>query len=188
MYTINDEQVDYILDDIRRHGIGIEDLQQNLLDHICILVEENLEENGDFEKFYASVIPSFYRQEMREIEEEALFLLRFKAPYLVLSRNQFFGLLFAVFIGPFIWYALNSLATNSMMTIGYECIPVETWLATLVLALHPLLILVVLFFTPEQMEPLIPRGARVLLGIRPFVRILPATGALAETGPFAETL
>ena len=70
MYTLSDQQVDFILDDIRQHGIQIEDLQQNLLDHICILVEQNLEENGDFEQYYSSVISSFYRQEMREIEEE----------------------------------------------------------------------------------------------------------------------
>src|ERR1700730_16038823 len=96
MYTLSDQQVDFILNDIRRHGIQIEDLQQNLLDHICILVEQNLEENGDFEQYYSSVISSFYRQEMREIEEETLFLLTHKTPYIVLNRIQFFGLLFTV--------------------------------------------------------------------------------------------
>lgn len=75
MYIINDQQMDFILNDIRRRGIKLESLQQNLLDHVCILIENNLEENGDFEHFYSSVIKDFYQHELREIEEETLFLL-----------------------------------------------------------------------------------------------------------------
>jgi hypothetical protein len=75
MYIINDQQMDFILNDIRRRGIKLESLQQNLLDHVCILIEHNLEEDGDFEHFYSSVIKDFYKHELREIEEEALFLL-----------------------------------------------------------------------------------------------------------------
>jgi len=181
MYTLSDQQVDFILDDIRRHGIEIEDLQQNLLDHICILVEQNLEENGDFEQYYSSVISSFYRQEMREIEEETLFLLTHKTPYIVLNRIQFFGLLFTVVMGPFIGYALHAMTGSNTITLGLDGVAIEEWKATIVFSLHPLLILLVLFFTPERLDPLIPRGARVLLGVRPFIRILPTDEPLLDS-------
>jgi hypothetical protein len=70
--------MDFILNDIRSRGIKLESLQQNLLDHVCIIIEQNLEEDGDFQHFYSSVIKDFYKLELRELEEEALFLLTLK--------------------------------------------------------------------------------------------------------------
>ena len=81
MYCINDRQIDYILSDIRARGVEMEDLQYNLLDHICCLIEQNLEENGDFEGFYKKTIPKFYKHELWEIEEETITLLTFKNYY-----------------------------------------------------------------------------------------------------------
>jgi hypothetical protein len=81
MYCIKDKQIDYILSDIRARGVEMEDLQYNLLDHICCLIEQNLEENGDFEGFYKKTIPKFYKHELWEIEEETITLLTFKNYY-----------------------------------------------------------------------------------------------------------
>lgn len=80
-YQLSEQQIVFILDDIRARGIETESLQQNLLDHICCIVEQGLEENGDFEAFYQSVIPRFYKQDLREIEEETALLLTFKNYY-----------------------------------------------------------------------------------------------------------
>lgn len=81
MYSLNEHQIDFILDDIKKNGIGIEDLQLNLLDHICCIIENNLEENGDFEQFYFKTIRTFYKKELVEIEEETKALLIFKNYY-----------------------------------------------------------------------------------------------------------
>ncbi len=81
MYILSDQQIDYILDDIRRNGVELEDLQSNLLDHICCIIEENLEENGDFEDFYRKTVRTFYRNRLCEIEEETKNLLQFKHYY-----------------------------------------------------------------------------------------------------------
>ena len=75
MYTITDNQIDFILKDLSKRGIATESLRLNLLDHICILIEENLEENGDFEKFYAATIKTFYEKELCELEKETNYLL-----------------------------------------------------------------------------------------------------------------
>jgi len=81
MYTINDKQIDFILNDIRRRGVEMEDLQYNLLDHICCIVEQNLNPDGDFEDFYKQTIPKFFKHELWEIEEETINLLIFKNYY-----------------------------------------------------------------------------------------------------------
>jgi hypothetical protein len=81
MYCLTEQQIDYILNDIRARGVKMEELQQNLLDHVCCIIEQNLEVNGDFEHFYATAIKTFYKKELREIEEETILLLTFKNYY-----------------------------------------------------------------------------------------------------------
>lgn len=81
MYSISDEQVDYILNDISARGIKTEDLRQNILDHVCCIIEQDLEANGDFGRFYLQTIERFYKKELCEIEEETLLLLTFKNYY-----------------------------------------------------------------------------------------------------------
>jgi hypothetical protein len=78
MYCITEQQIEYILSDIRRNGIEMEDLQLNLLDHICCMAEHNLKEGDDFERFYKTTIKQFYKKELREIEAETIQLLTFK--------------------------------------------------------------------------------------------------------------
>jgi hypothetical protein len=81
MYQLTDKQVDYILDDIRSRGIVNEDLQQDLLDHVCCLIEQKLEENDDFEAGYRNLIKTFYTGSLAEIEEETIALLTYKNYY-----------------------------------------------------------------------------------------------------------
>lgn len=81
MYSINDKQIDFILNDIRARGVEMEDLQYNLLDHVCCMIEQNLEANGDFESFYKKTIRQFYKHELWEIEEETIALQIFKHYY-----------------------------------------------------------------------------------------------------------
>jgi hypothetical protein len=75
MYTITDYHIDFILKDLSKRGITTESLQLNLLDHICILIEENLNENGDFEQFYETTIKTFYETELHVLEKETNYLL-----------------------------------------------------------------------------------------------------------------
>jgi len=83
MYRISDTQIDYILSDIRARGVEMEDLQYNLLDHVCCIIENNLEENGNFENFYHATIKTFYKDALWEIEEETISLLTFKNYYVM---------------------------------------------------------------------------------------------------------
>jgi hypothetical protein len=81
MYSLTNKQIAYILDDIRARGVEMESLQQDLLDHVCCIIENNLEVGGDFEGFYATTIKTFFKRELREIEDETISLLTFKHYY-----------------------------------------------------------------------------------------------------------
>ena len=81
MYALSEQQVDFILNDIKIRGVEMEDLQLNLLDHICCIIECELEPDGNFENFYQKTIPKFFKKELKEIEEETVFLLTFKHYY-----------------------------------------------------------------------------------------------------------
>ena len=171
MYQLNDHQIDLILFDLQQRGIETESLRLNLLDHICILIEENLEEDGDFSQCYATVIRSFYKQELKELEDEAQLLMALHKGHILLSRNQFFLLLFVLLIGPYITYDLVWMMSRSPAT-GWR-LPFEIWGSTFIFAIYPLLVLLVLFLTPDRFDPLIPRRSKVLLGFKPFIRVLP---------------
>ncbi|MBL7718363.1 MAG: hypothetical protein JNL72_05980 [Flavipsychrobacter sp.] len=81
MYSITDDQLDFIAKDLSARGLKTEDLQQNVLDHVCCIIEQGLEDTGDFERFYAKTIAQFYTKQLDELEEETLLLLTFKNYY-----------------------------------------------------------------------------------------------------------
>jgi hypothetical protein len=166
MYCLSDKQIDFIAGDILDRGIHLAGLQENLLDHICIIIEESLEKEEDFETVYTTVIKSFYKNELREIEEQAKFLVQFSHHW-VLSRGFFFVILFAIFIGPFVAYD-----ATWMIDHGWY-LPHAVWASTFVYSLWPLFILLVLLLTPENLDPVVPRKSKILIGFRPFIKIVP---------------
>jgi hypothetical protein len=89
----------------------------------------------------------------------------------VISRPVFFSLLFAFLIGPFIAYDIAWLI-RSFPQSGWH-LPLRVWGGTFVYSLFPLLIFLVLLLTPERLDPLIPRRSKILLGLHPFIRIVP---------------
>lgn len=81
MYTLSEQQIDFILLDIKNRGVEMEDLQLNLLDHICCILESECKPEDNFETIYQQTISRFFRKELKEIEEETLLLLTFKNYY-----------------------------------------------------------------------------------------------------------
>ena len=81
LYVLSKEQVDFILNDIRRNGIQTEELQLNLLDHICCVIENEMSPEKNFDEFYRSVLSRFFKKELKEIQEETDLLLTFKNYY-----------------------------------------------------------------------------------------------------------
>lgn len=83
MYCLSEAQIDFILDDLRARGIERVSLQQDLLDHVCCIIEQSLEDDGDFEHFYVETIATFYKKELKEIEVETTHLLIHKNYYVM---------------------------------------------------------------------------------------------------------
>lgn len=97
MYQLKDQHIDFILNDISARGVTIEDLQYNLLDHICCVIENNLEENGDFENFYKRTVQTFFKKELKEIEDETISLIIFKHYYTMKKAMIISGTVSAIF-------------------------------------------------------------------------------------------
>ncbi len=81
MHKFSEAELDFILDDIKANGIVLEDLQNNLLDHICCIIEEEKPDEVDFHVFYPTVISRFFNNELKEIQDETEKLLTFKNYY-----------------------------------------------------------------------------------------------------------
>src|ERR1700710_1423287 len=119
MYQISEEQIDFILEDLAKRGIQTEGLRLNLLDHICILIEENLEEGGDFAAFYLTSIQTFYKKEMTELETETNYLL-LQNNFIMKKALIISGLLAAIgFIAGSISKIFHARITDFLLFIGF---------------------------------------------------------------------
>lgn len=96
MYRVSDEQIEFILDDIKKRGVEMEDLQLNLLDHVCCIMEREYNETDDFNTIYNTTIKQFFKTELWEIEEETIGLLHFKHYY---KMKRFLYILLVLSIG-----------------------------------------------------------------------------------------
>ncbi len=97
MARVTNEQVDYILDDLSSRGIVLEDLRDDLLDHLCCIIECEMSEDDNFYRFYESVLPRFFKESLGEIQRETDNLLRFKNFYSMIRTMKITGLLTVVF-------------------------------------------------------------------------------------------
>ena len=129
MYTLSEEQIDFILRDIKSRGVEMEDLQISLLDHICCIMECELEPDGDFESFYRKTIPKFFKKELREIEEETILLLTFKHYYAMKKTMIITGAIsVALFIaGSFLkfmhWGGANLTLFTAIIAVSFVFLP-----------------------------------------------------------------
>ena len=119
MYTITDKNIDFILEDLSKRGITTESLLLNLLDHICILIEANLEENGDFEQCYYKTIKTFYEKELYELERETNYLLS-QNDFIMKKAMIISGIISAAgFIGGSIGKILLLRITDFLLFLGF---------------------------------------------------------------------
>ncbi len=98
MYSVSDDQVEYILRDIEKRGVTTEDVRYNILDHVCCIIENEFEGEKDFKAFYENTIARFYKKELSEIERETENLLTFKYYYAMKRTLKITGLISVVLI------------------------------------------------------------------------------------------
>ncbi|MFL5789015.1 MAG: hypothetical protein ACJ748_13230 [Flavisolibacter sp.] len=78
MYTLTEEQIDYIRNKIEIEGIESEGLKSSLLDHICCLIENKFTYDQNFESVVNEIITQFYKTGLRGIESDIALLINFK--------------------------------------------------------------------------------------------------------------
>jgi hypothetical protein len=98
MYKITDEQVDFILEDISKRGIVTEDVRNNILDHVCCIIENEMNLEHNFIEFYEGAITQFYQNSLDEIEIETQKLLTFKNFYAMKRTLKISGVVSIVLI------------------------------------------------------------------------------------------
>ena len=130
MFVLSEQQVSFILDDIRRNGIELEELQLNLLDHICCVIENEMSPEQDFDEFYRIVITRFYKRELREIQEETELVLTFKHYYtmkkVMLLSGTFaaIGIIIGSFFKVMHWPGAAVLFVLSIFILSFIFLPI----------------------------------------------------------------
>ncbi|MDX1284701.1 MAG: hypothetical protein R3182_06805 [Draconibacterium sp.] len=119
MRKVTHEEVDYILNDFERRGIVLDDLRDDLLDHMCCIIECEMTEDDNFYRFYETVLPRFFKEKLEEIQTETDNLLRFKNFYSMIRTMKITGLLTVVFtvIGA-IFKTLHLPGAGAMIVLG----------------------------------------------------------------------
>jgi len=72
---IIDNKVEWIEADLIERGLNYDSLREDLLDHICCLVEESMQDGRDFDSSYTDVIESIGNNRLQGLEHETLLLL-----------------------------------------------------------------------------------------------------------------
>lgn len=98
MPQLTDPQIDFIINDIRARGVVMESLHDDLVDHVCCILERMPEESSNFEERYRSVIRTFYKKELSEIEEETKMLLNNKNYYAMKKVMMICGISAAILL------------------------------------------------------------------------------------------
>lgn len=78
MQQLTDVQIDLIIQRIAEDGVTNTGLQNDLLDHYCCYIEQELNDGADFDTAYKNAFTAITPNGMHEIQEELFFLLTIK--------------------------------------------------------------------------------------------------------------
>jgi hypothetical protein len=78
MYLLSEEQVENVLERITKSGLSNRKLTDDLLDHFCCFMEEQIDIGKDFEAAFTEAYKAITPNGAQEIQEELFFLLTFK--------------------------------------------------------------------------------------------------------------
>ncbi len=175
MVSLTDEQVDFIRKEIESHGISLPDLQANLIDHMCTIIENEMSENDDFHSFFYSILPRFFHDNLHEIEMETIQLIH-QQKFKHMKKTLSYVLAFSTFL----------LVTGSFFKILHLA-----GAAFLIVSSLPLLIIgAVLTALISMKHQTIPKTQKTLTTLITLVVFLFAFGGIfkVQHWPFANIL
>jgi hypothetical protein len=160
MRQLSEKEIDFIEADLIRKGIVTKSVRDNLLDHICILFEEQAAMEEDFITAYNNLIRRFYLNDIREIELGAR-LAVLSRRHLILTKSEFFVSLLLMMVVPIAVYLLS-----------FSDLQKDVWGPVLAYATWPLCSLIVVFFIPDKLDPPLSKNSRIAIGFRPLISII----------------
>jgi len=98
MFSLTEEQIAFIENDIKVRGITSSDLSVDLLDHICCLIENKLDGYRNFDSVYQETILLFGEKGLKEIQDETNRLLTFKHYYIMNATMKISGYISSLMI------------------------------------------------------------------------------------------
>jgi hypothetical protein len=126
--AIIDDQYERIRADLVSRGLTCERLMDDLLDHVCCMVEEHMETGKDFESSYNQILDSIGEKRLPEIQHETLLNLNKKFQRMK-NFTYLFGLTSAILtiLGSLFkrmhWPGAGILITVGMMLIVFVFLP-----------------------------------------------------------------
>jgi len=129
MFSLTEEQIAFIENDIKVRGITSSDLSIDLLDHICCLIENKLDGYRNFDSVYQETILLFGEKGLKEIQDETNRLLTFKHYYIMNATMKISGyisslmILFGAFFKFTHWPGANALLLVGMFFLTVLFLP-----------------------------------------------------------------
>jgi hypothetical protein len=129
MLSLTEEQITFIEKDIKVRGITSPDLSIDLLDHICCLIENELDEYRNFDTVYEQTLLLFGEKGLQEIQAETNRLLTFKHYYFMNSTMKISGYVSSlmILVGSFFklqhWPGANILILSGVFFLTVLFLP-----------------------------------------------------------------
>jgi len=92
MFKLNDTHIDFIRSDIQSRGVTTDALIDDIVDHVCRLLEQQVREEAEFKAVYTDIIQKFYGSSLSDIEKETQLLKHFKNYYAMRKTMLYSGL------------------------------------------------------------------------------------------------
>lgn len=115
---ISDENFEFISRKIRQSSIQAKDLQDDLIDHFCCLVEIEMQKGHTFNEAYQKAFKQTTPNGFNEIQQETLFLINHKK---IINMKQFTyisGYIFALSTTAGAFFKIMHLPVASIMLYG----------------------------------------------------------------------
>lgn len=117
---LTQKQVDFIRTEINKSRISIPELKDDLLDHFCCFIEQEIKEGNSFENAYENALEQVCPNGFDEIQKETIYMLNFKRILFMKKLMYTIGLMTSISISiGWLFKILNWPGGGDIFTYGF---------------------------------------------------------------------
>jgi hypothetical protein len=129
LYSLSDDRIAFIRADVKKCGISLDNLEEELVDHLCCMVEEYLTNGYSFEDAYRKVKRDNAIDSLKDIEIKTLLLInkKFQTMKTTLKITGIAGLVTILVASVFKvchWPGASILFLTGFVTLAFAYLPV----------------------------------------------------------------